>query len=40
MTSGPDPDTWAAGVRSRKVATGGVTLGIEEILADRDADRR
>jgi plasmid stability protein len=40
MTSRPDPETWVAGVRSRKAATGGVALGIEEILADRDADRR
>lgn len=39
MAERPDPESWLARVRARKVSTG-ATIGAAEILAMRDADRR
>lgn len=35
----PDAEVWMARVRARKNATGG-SISVEDILADRDADRK
>lgn len=35
----PDPEVWVARLRARKAATGG-SIGVERLLAHRDADRR
>lgn len=39
LASRPDAEVWVARVRARKAATGG-SFDVEQLIADRDADRR
>jgi antitoxin FitA len=39
LAGAPEPELWVARVRARKAATGG-SVRVDDVLADRDVDRR